>query len=211
MYLNVGNLNFILLNKFVLLLFVFLSNLFSLPLLDSLVVFFLLRLCFKLNFLCYLVALHPYNRIAIQSTGSNCLHRHLSVFFFKPCNHLYISPLVCIIAGCFFVLFFDFVASTAAVVVVIVVIYAWWWDLTIHIQSTNLPRIKPNMAMAIAMAMYLAGNCCWANCGGEYGFWNGADASFFEFMSLNIFNRNSSSYFIKNKTFNLVVKETFLV
>lgn len=29
------------------------------------------------------------------------------------------------------------------------------------VQSTNLPRISPNIAMAMATATYTIGNCCW--------------------------------------------------
>lgn len=60
------------------------------------------------------------------------------------------------------------------------------------IQSTNFPKIHPNRAIAIAMAIYLTGSCCWANCGGEYGFWNAADVSFFD-ASFTIRNRKISS------------------
>lgn len=55
------------------------------------------------------------------------------------------------------------------------------------------------MAIAIAAAMYLIGNCCCANCGGEYGFWN--DDSF---ASDIIRNRRTCSYYIENKHWSLV-------
>lgn len=58
-------------------------------------------------------------------------------------------------------------------------------------QSKNLPKIQPKMAMAMAIAINLIGICCCDNCGGEYGFWNAADCSFFE--SFNMRSRKISS------------------
>lgn len=76
------------------------------------------------------------------------------------------------------------------------------------IQSTNFPKIKPKIAIAIAMPIYLIGSCCCANCGGEYGFWNAADVSFFVFISATIRSRKISSCDTKqNKITNIQILE----
>ena len=90
----------------------------------------------------------------------------------------------CCIFHCWWFKFFTPASSTEAVAVT-------FRSMSL-IQSTNFPRINPKRAIAIAMAIYLTGSCCWANCGGEYGFWNAADVSFFV-ASFTIRNRKISS------------------
>lgn len=114
--------------------------------------------------------------------------------FYVFCFGLVVFPLFfCIF---FFVVFFAYwwfkwffaLATTEAAALASAL-----WSMSL-IQSTNFPRINPKMAIAMAIPIYLIGSCCWANCGGEYGFWNAADVSFFEFISFSIRNRKISSW-----------------
>lgn len=82
------------------------------------------------------------------------------------------------------------------------------------VQSTNLPRMKPKMASAIAAATYMIGICCcWASAGGLYTFAYSPDdappgddadldsaANSFRMFSFSSCKRRSDSCAAKKKT-----------